>query len=57
MQFLQMMHFSFVAIIALHNLSYSALEITTSNQSHERLFLVTHCLPALYKGPIQWSVC
>jgi hypothetical protein len=37
---------------ALHNLSYSAF---SSKRWTERLFLVTHCLSALYKGPFQQS--
>jgi urea transporter len=38
--------------IALRNLSYSAF---FPKRWTGRLFLVTHCLPALYKGPIQQS--
>jgi hypothetical protein len=43
--------FSFV-VIALRNLSYSTF---SSKRWTERLFLVTHCLPALYKGLIRQS--
>jgi hypothetical protein len=50
MKFLQMKHLSFV-VIALRNLSYSAF----SKRSTERLFLVTHYLSALHKGPLQQS--
>jgi hypothetical protein len=45
---MQFLHFLY-SYIALRNLSYSAFSWT------ERLFLVTNCLSALYKGPIRQS--